>query len=283
MAVFKNGIFAYDNGKPVTPQSLGISLSGIQTCQQFFTSASISDNTQKYAVYALVGDLETYSIWDKMKAVYPMVGQADVSSSFEINLKDPSTFRGTFYGGWEFTNTGAKPNGSTGYMDTGLVPLNDISNAGNVHMSFYSRTNQASSATVEIGVLDGVSGDSAILAIKSNISGQQSRYDLRLFCLSGNINVAAPTDTLGFACSTKSNSNVVKGFFNNNLLGSITVTNSLPNYKIVISARNISNSVQNFSSKECAFASIGDGLTDTEAANFYTAVQRFQTTLGRQV
>lgn len=34
---------------------------------------------------------------------------------------------------------------------------------------------------------------------------------------------------------------------------------------------------------ECAFASIGDGLTDTEAVNFYTAVQRFQTTLGRQV
>jgi hypothetical protein len=32
-----------------------------------------------------------------------------------------------------------------------------------------------------------------------------------------------------------------------------------------------------------AFASIGDGLTNTEAANFYTAVQAYQTTLSRQV
>jgi len=32
-----------------------------------------------------------------------------------------------------------------------------------------------------------------------------------------------------------------------------------------------------------AFSSIGDGLTDTQASNFYTAVQAFQTTLSRQV
>jgi hypothetical protein len=38
-----------------------------------------------------------------------------------------------------------------------------------------------------------------------------------------------------------------------------------------------------FSTKESAFASIGDGLTDAEAANFYTAVQAYQTTLGRAV
>lgn len=30
-------------------------------------------------------------------------------------------------------------------------------------------------------------------------------------------------------------------------------------------------------------ALIADGLTDTESANFYTAVQTFQTTLSRQV
>jgi hypothetical protein len=33
----------------------------------------------------------------------------------------------------------------------------------------------------------------------------------------------------------------------------------------------------------CAFATIGEGLTDGEAGLFYTAVQSFQTTLSRQV
>jgi hypothetical protein len=39
----------------------------------------------------------------------------------------------------------------------------------------------------------------------------------------------------------------------------------------------------NYFNNEIAFSSIGDGLTDTEAANFYTAVQAYQTTLSRQV
>jgi hypothetical protein len=32
-----------------------------------------------------------------------------------------------------------------------------------------------------------------------------------------------------------------------------------------------------------SFASIGQGLSDTESSNLYTSVQAFQTTLGRQV
>ena len=38
-----------------------------------------------------------------------------------------------------------------------------------------------------------------------------------------------------------------------------------------------------YGNKECAFASVGLGLSDAEAANFYTAVQAFQTTLSRNV
>jgi hypothetical protein len=38
-----------------------------------------------------------------------------------------------------------------------------------------------------------------------------------------------------------------------------------------------------FDNKEIAFSTIGDGLTSTELGNLNTAVQAFQTTLGRQV
>jgi len=276
MAVFKNGIFAYDNGKPVTPQSLGISLSGIQTCQQFFTSASISDNTQKYAVYALVGDLETYSIWDKMKAVYPMVGQADVSSSFEINLKDPSTFRGTFYGGWEFTNTGAKPNGSTGYMDTGLN-ANSILSLNSTHLSYYSRTNLIG-LQVEMGVTNGGGGGTYLLynyngAGYSAINAQES------------VRSSVANPTTGFLIGSRLSSTEEKYYTNNVSQTRTQNSTSIINANIFLGCYNNTLNSNNrfYSGKECAFASIGDGLTDTEAANLYTAVQRFQTTLGRQV
>jgi hypothetical protein len=46
---------------------------------------------------------------------------------------------------------------------------------------------------------------------------------------------------------------------------------------------NQNTSAVEFTQNQYAFMSIGDGLTDTQASNFYTAVQAFQTTLGRQV
>jgi PKD repeat protein len=61
-------------------------------------------------------------------------------------------------------------------------------------------------------------------------------------------------------------------------------TLTLPNQELFISAENNGPyPVVSFSDKQSSFTSIGDGLTDTEAANFYTAVQAYQTTLGRAV
>ena len=67
----------------------------------------------------------------------------------------------------------------------------------------------------------------------------------------------------------------------------VTQTNedlsTLPNTKIFLGAINNYGSAAAYSTNECAFASIGDGLTDAEALAFYNAVQNFNTTLGRQV
>jgi hypothetical protein len=60
---------------------------------------------------------------------------------------------------------------------------------------------------------------------------------------------------------------------------------SHPNFNIYIGASNNQGTPSEYQrgGTNYALASIGDGLTDTEAANYYTAVQTFQTTLGRQV
>jgi hypothetical protein len=55
----------------------------------------------------------------------------------------------------------------------------------------------------------------------------------------------------------------------------------LPNKSIWVSGFNYA--FPSYSLKETAFASIGDGLTDTDVTNLYTRVQNFQTTLNRQV
>ena len=88
----------------------------------------------------------------------------------------------------------------------------------------------------------------------------------------------------GMYIGTRTTSTNHKLYKNGIQLGVSTLTNtlSLPNANIYVCGANLTTTTT-YSNKQCAFASIGDGLTDTEAANFYTAVQAYQTTLGRNV
>jgi hypothetical protein len=268
MAVFKNGIFATYNGQIITPQSLGISVAGIQTCQQFFTSGSLTDTTQRYAVYALVGDLENYGIWDKMKAIYPMVG--GTSGSHKFNLKDPRdldvAYRLTFTGGWTHSSTGALPNGTTGTANTYYT-----TSTPSEGLSFYNRTN-SNRLSVDIGFdsyFHLVLGLGSTSARARNMTG-------------GNIDYNYGSTNVGFWQTNRITTGSNGWNFNYN--GNVTGQNSnytAGNYGPILMAQNPGTGLT--SDKECAFASIHIGLTSTEAANFYTAVQRFQTTLGRQV
>ena len=78
-----------------------------------------------------------------------------------------------------------------------------------------------------------------------------------------------------------------KFYFKNNAQIGSTITSTsgtLPTWPIYIGANNRDNvSVIGYSPRQLAFSTIGDGLTDTNIANLYTAIQTFQTTLSRQV
>jgi hypothetical protein len=74
-----------------------------------------------------------------------------------------------------------------------------------------------------------------------------------------------------------------KYYFKGNLIDTLLKTStSKANLPIWLGAHNFTTS-PNWSTKQCAFATIGDGLSDTDAFLFYLAVQRYQTLLNRQV
>ena len=245
----------------------------------FITAASITDNTQKTAVNTLVTDLKTYNIWAKMKAIYPFVGGSATSHKF--NLKDPrdidAAFRLVFNGGWTHSATGALPNGSTGYADTKLN-LNITQPNSDSHLSYYSRTLQ-NAATGEIGGLD--SGTSSANSFYLSYSGTLNGYN----GFSKSVNVAAQNNQTQGYYLLNAHDLQLKAFKNSSQLGTttaLTVYNTVNN-NIYIGAVNDTSVANYYSSKESAFASIGDGLSDTEAADLYTAVQIFNTTLSRNV
>jgi len=236
--------------------------------QAFFdrvtTAGGSLTTTEKNATNQLVLDMKSAGIWSSMKAVYPMVGAS--AAACAQNLKS-SSFTGTFNGGWTFASTGVTPNGTNANMATGLTPSTSLSTSS-AHLSFYSRTN-INQATYDVSA--------------------SQHYSLLLYAntfyvnleTSGQYNATQSiTNTTGYYIATRVNNTNVNGYRN----GTKTINNVAQNSTLATSQIYLSaaNNIY-YSTKQCAFASIGDGLTDTQALNFDTAVQAFQTTLSRQI
>ena len=106
--------------------------------QAFITAAAITDPTQQAAINTLVVDLKGYSIWTKMKALYPFVGGDATKHSF--NLKNPAQFQINWSGGVTHSSNGVLFGGVNGYGNTNYN-LSINSTANNISAGTYSRTN----------------------------------------------------------------------------------------------------------------------------------------------
>lgn len=222
--------------------------------------------TEQFAINQLVLDLKSYGLWSKMKAIYPMVGAS--AAACRQNLKS-SSFTGNFSTGWTYANTGVTPNGTNAYMDTNLN-YNTVIGLNSTHYSYYSRTN--SSSGFDIGCYAGGQENWMALNYSTSHFYYPNTAGLQI----------SQTGTLGFFLGTFT-INTINLFKNSSKIQTKTSsTYNSTNLNVYIGAANIGSPTL-FSNHQCAFSSIGNGLTDTEAGNFYTAVNAFQTTLSRQV
>ena len=258
---------------------LASQLAGFDTdAQAFFdrvtTAGGSLSNTEKTAVNQLVLDLKGYSIWSKMKAIYPMVGAS--SAACAQNLKS-SSFTGTFTSGWTFASTGVTPNGTSAYMNTTLVPNTSLS-LNDAHISTYSRTNSAVDGA-DIGASDSGSFPGGIYIVQKWSDGNS--YP-NLHSSASTVGTPAYPDTRGFFLLRRNNSTQI--IMSKNAVNTTLSLNSTTRTTTAIALGALRQpSTTLFSNRQCAFASIGDGLSDTEASNFYTAVNAFQANLSRNV
>jgi len=248
--------------------------------QSFITIAGITNVTQKNAINNLVLDLKSSNIWDKMIAVYPMVGGDPETHKW--NLKDlrdsDEAFRLSFSGGTTHSSNGVQFNGVNGYADTHIVPSTTMMTSSK-HMSFYSRTN---STTTNESVTMGTK------TLSSNcyfsIRYQPQNYSISFYGgIDGLFNAVPQTNSIGFYISRRlyQNHNFFKNGFTIRDTFSSTGYTSQVGYSITIGALNDTGTITKFDNKECSFSSIGDGLSDGEIISFNNIVQTFQTTLGR--
>jgi hypothetical protein len=245
--------------------------------QAFITAASITDPTQQSAIDTLVVQLKADGIWTKMKALYPFVG--GTASTHKYNLKDPqdtdAAFRLVFNGGWTHSANGALPNGTNAFADSKLIPSAQLS-LNSTHISYYSRTSGATNYCFGAANAGLTNRTLWLFTASTNfisINAQPAGY----FAYSGATSLSmlvanrtAPNLSNAWAAGIKKQT-------------STNASASLTTVAVYFGGNNADGTANSFTTAQCAFASIGDGLTDTEASDFYTAVQAFQTSLSRQV
>jgi hypothetical protein len=237
----------------------------------FLTAAGITDPTITSAIDTLVVDLKDYGIWSKMKALYPFVG--GTASTHKFNLKNPldtdAAYRIFWYGGVTHSPNGILGNGTNGYGDTFLN--NNVMGQDNAHISIYSRTNTQNFGC-DIGSWNGQYG----LAIFSGYLNL-----IRMSVNSTGLSLISNTNSQGFYLGSR----LVSGAFNlqkNSTQTAISNT-SIPPQTTSVKLLRTGDFNGEYSNRNLSFASIGDGLTDTEASNFYTSVNNFQVALSRNV
>lgn len=248
--------------------------------QAFITAASITDSTQKSAINTLVIDLKGYGLWNKMYAIYPFVGGN--ANSHKLNLKNPvdsnAAYRLTFNGGWVHSNNGILGNGVNTYANTNLGM--NILPQNNAHLSIYSRTNSTGNR-VEIGVYYTTIGFYSLLCARLN-----NNFQTRLNSGASDA-IISNTDSRGFFQvyrTDSTNINNKKGTATPTAFARASVSNGGFNFPYYIGDLSFNNSpLGYYTDREYAFASLGEGYTDSEAANLYTSIQNYNTTLGRNI
>ena len=273
---------------------------GVQAAQSFYYSSAYSNEANTYlystqitgttqvsAINTLINGLKANNLWTKMKAVYPFVTdktlQADMAAQMKFNLVNPqdsdAAFRLAFSGGWTYSTNGAQPNGTNGYADTKLNLATIGVSAASNHISVYLRTN-SDGVYCDIGAYN-IATDYQIstYARISNVAyvdlGVQSVSRITY----------SNTDSSGYYVASRSSNILLKAFKNGIVKGTNTNTNvvSILSRNLYIAANNDVAGTTQFSNRQNAFTSIGDGLSDAESALLYQLVQQFQTDLSRQV
>lgn len=262
--------------------SVGGKLMGWDTYYQakaFISVANITDPTQITAINYLVKELVDNNLMDKCRVIYPMIGGD--ATKHRYNLVDTGAFQLTFVGGWTHGANGALPNGVNAYATTGFAPSTIAEN--NIHFSYYSRTNsQILNEYVMGGSMPGAGFPVLYLRIRNE--GNQSMAGV------GNTNSNQPAvsgmlDSMGLFTGNFQSNTLRQLIKNKTILNQNTVNQALskPTLPIFLGSYNNNNAPLTFTNKECAFASVGNGMTNVEQALFYDIVQAYQTLLTRNV
>jgi len=242
----------------------------------FFTSSGIQDTVQMNAVNDFVMALKKDSLWNKFLAIYPMVGTTAATTKW--NLKDPrdadDAYRLTFYGTPAFSDSGILFPTTNDYADTHVIDT-AMGGYNNSAISYYSTTQNAVSG-YDMGCSDTLYPYNELSIYSNSADTTYAADNTEWFGYGPNL----PTpNTTGLFMLSATNSDVAR-IRNGTVVGSYGKPphESYTNASIWIGT---TRGASRPGKRRCALATVGNGLSDAQAMDFYNIVQTFETKLGR--
>ena len=246
--------------------------------QAFLAVTTGLTQSQETAINDLVVGLKANNTWDKYLAIYPVIGGTEYNHKY--NLKDPRDLDAAFrlsYIGFGVTHSATGMNGhNTGGATSFLNISTEFASPNIFSAGYYSRTTNANTASVEIGASVGAERMHLVIGFNSSTNAEFDCYDESSTRVTG-----ANGTEAGWFVGSRLSTTDAKLFKDGSQIGSTTTTMSAspPNANLSVMGSNTAG----YSSRECAFVVIGDGLSATEIANDYTTIQAYQTALGREI
>ncbi len=259
-----------------------VSLRGVLTSggldpdvQTFLTATSISDATTIDALDLLVKDLKSLHVWTDVLAVYPFVGGSATTHKF--NLKNPvdtdGAYRLTMHGGLTHSSTGVLGNGTTGYMDTKLVPSSVLTVNDETHISYIG--NNVDGTYAAYGSQNGSFRGDALLPRLSN----GAYIDVG----DGTGGAEVNTNSSGLWVISIGATSPAKVYRNGSLFANKNWTTQVHhNESILLLARRAGGATGSYAPYSLRFHMIIDrALTTGEMSSISTIINTFQTSLSR--
>jgi hypothetical protein len=208
----------------------------------------------------------TGSMLDQMK--FNLKNSADTDAAFRIE----------YTGNWNAGYNGNKPGpggANVVYADTNLIPSGNLASTS-VHFSWYAPVKMPDNTFV--GVTDAFGSPNRLGYL--NYLG-----DAAAILNSTEVPVTSSNSVKNGLVVGSRLSNSLKLYNNTAILASITssITGSATTSFYWGSDHRFGSTTTDSNQTRLSFGSLGDGLTDYEAKALYWIVQKFQTTLGRQI
>jgi hypothetical protein len=253
-----------------------------ENVQNFVNATGITNPATISALDTFVTTLKSDGIWTKLYALYPFVGGAQNTN--RVNLINTASYNLGFTGSWAYSDNGVSSNGTDAWANTFFFPSQSISDyARNSSLAVFTRTNSTSSG-YDMGAE--LNGTFRTYFISKN-TGNTSQYDIGLNALT---TPSAVTGSGFWVASVSGSSSDNQRIFRNGtkLANKTNVLDAyqVPTSSIAIAANNVGGNITTvnaFTSESYSLASIGKGFTDGEVSLYNTAVQSFQTSLGRNI